>query len=263
MLSDVLIKGILFMLDFLNCNMFKVKKSNKCAFTLAEVLITLTIIGVVAATLIPSIITNSENRELITLAKKNYSILNQALLRYKADGGSMSDMFPPDKDSNYSLDQIAPYLNVQKKCTTTQICWNEKSVYLNKINNGYGTYVSGDSYYGKNRANAILGDGARISITNNGANITKSVQCDNKRDSDGNYLLDANGKTTPVYCTFTNYAFIYIDTNGAKGPNKFGYDNFEFRIYENKINGCGWSGYTGCIESLIKTDDLVKTTVNK
>jgi len=50
---------------------------NKNAFTLAEVLVTLAIIGVVAALTIPSLVTRVQDIQYKTAWKKNYSLLNQ------------------------------------------------------------------------------------------------------------------------------------------------------------------------------------------
>ena len=50
----------------------------KCAFTLAEVLITLGIIGVVAAMTLPTLIENHKTRRIITELKRTYSVLSQA-----------------------------------------------------------------------------------------------------------------------------------------------------------------------------------------
>ena len=52
----------------------------KCAFTLAEVLITLGIIGVVAAMTMPSLIANHKEKQTVAQLKKTYSILQQAYL---------------------------------------------------------------------------------------------------------------------------------------------------------------------------------------
>ncbi|MDO5438215.1 MAG: type II secretion system protein, partial [bacterium] len=49
------------------------------AFTLAEVLITLAIIGVVAAVSIPSVISNSQQQEFKTGLRKAVSVLNSAI----------------------------------------------------------------------------------------------------------------------------------------------------------------------------------------
>ena len=51
----------------------------KKAFTLAEVLITLAIIGVVAALTIPSVISNTQQQEFKTGLRKAVSVLNQAI----------------------------------------------------------------------------------------------------------------------------------------------------------------------------------------
>ncbi|MDO5437315.1 MAG: type II secretion system protein [bacterium] len=51
----------------------------RCGFTLAEVLITLAIIGVVAAVSIPSVISNSQQQEFKTGLRKAVSVLNSAI----------------------------------------------------------------------------------------------------------------------------------------------------------------------------------------
>ncbi|RAI14912.1 MAG: hypothetical protein DKM22_05330, partial [Candidatus Melainabacteria bacterium] len=58
----------------------KYKKLNKASltkkgFTLVEVLLTLGIIGVVAAITIPNLVQNSQNRELVSGLKKTYNTL--------------------------------------------------------------------------------------------------------------------------------------------------------------------------------------------
>ena len=55
--------------------MFKVKMS---AFTLAEVLITLGIIGIVAAMTIPTLITNHQKRQTVVKLQRAISVMNQA-----------------------------------------------------------------------------------------------------------------------------------------------------------------------------------------
>ena len=64
----------------------------KKGFTLAEVLITLAIIGVVAALTIPSVIVKTQQQEFKTAAKKAHSVLSQAVqLTEVKDGYSFSD----------------------------------------------------------------------------------------------------------------------------------------------------------------------------
>lgn len=70
-------------------------KRKKRAFTLAEVLITLGIIGVVAAMTIPTLITNVKGARIRTQFKKSISTLNQAakmnLAQYDWDFGAINN----------------------------------------------------------------------------------------------------------------------------------------------------------------------------
>ena len=61
----------------------------KKAFTLAEVLITLGIIGVVAAMTIPTLINAQQEKATITKLKKTYSVLQQALLSAQQEYGDV------------------------------------------------------------------------------------------------------------------------------------------------------------------------------
>ena len=64
----------------------------KNAFTLAEVLITLAIIGIIAAVAIPSVISNSQQQEFKTGLKKAVGVLNSAITMNMAiDGESPYD----------------------------------------------------------------------------------------------------------------------------------------------------------------------------
>lgn len=58
------------------------------AFTLAEVLVTLGIIGVIAAMTLPSVINKAEKMILKNQFKKTYSTFSQALLKSEADYGA-------------------------------------------------------------------------------------------------------------------------------------------------------------------------------
>ena len=66
--------------SFLNPSQPSLRKGRrKCAFTLAEVLITLGIIGVVAAMTLPSVIQNYQKKITVERLKKTYSTLSQAV----------------------------------------------------------------------------------------------------------------------------------------------------------------------------------------
>lgn len=71
-------------------------KNIKKGFTLAEVLITLGIIGVVAAMTMPSLVANYEKKRTATAVKKAYSELSQALKLAEVDYGDMEYWDYPD-----------------------------------------------------------------------------------------------------------------------------------------------------------------------
>lgn len=61
------------------------------AFTLAEVLITLGIIGVVAALTLPSLIQNYHEKQRVTQLKKAYSVMQNAFLMAQEEYGDVTD----------------------------------------------------------------------------------------------------------------------------------------------------------------------------
>ena len=65
-------------------------KSRKTAFTLAEVLITLGIIGVVAALVMPGLIAKHNERQTVVRLKHTYSILSQAITNMIAEYGNLN-----------------------------------------------------------------------------------------------------------------------------------------------------------------------------
>lgn len=87
-------------------------------FTLAEVLITLGIIGVVAALTIPTLISNYKTKEASVRLKKFYSMMNQAIQLSTLDNGQTSTWTYPgtlaDTDSLETFWNVyfAPYLRI-------------------------------------------------------------------------------------------------------------------------------------------------------
>src|SRR5574344_2249191 len=91
------------------------------AFTLAEVLITLGIIGVFAALTIPTLINNYEKQATVTRLKKAYSVLNQAVSLSEAENGRFSDNYTPVVsygDSYHSAieNYLVKYIKINKNC---------------------------------------------------------------------------------------------------------------------------------------------------
>ena len=106
----------------------------KFAFSLSEVLITLTVIGIIAAVTIPILWTNYKQEETCTKLKKAYSNLSNAIRLAESDFGPVSSWEFPTTDQRFEysptyLKYIKPYLN------TVKGYHNLNSDYYKTINN--------------------------------------------------------------------------------------------------------------------------------
>lgn len=173
----------------------------KAAFTLAEVLITLGIIGVVAAMTMPSLIQNYQEKATVTKLKKCYSLVSQAYVSILNDEGG-SDTLQAGDDLEM-MEKFGKYLKYQKTCGRNKGCFPNVT-YKSVTGNGYSKWEDDTT----DRSRAILTDGTLIMFN-------KSAM----RVGEGNYL----------------YAQIYVDINGFKGPNQLGRDFFYFYINPEKI----------------------------
>ena len=121
---------------------------SKKAFTLAEVLITLMIIGIVAALTIPSVISNYQQQEFKTGLKKAVSVLNEAIQTNIALDG----------ETPYENGDLANYLQRHMSVLSTRY-----------LRNRFFYYYSG-SHYGIDALNYVFytTDGMRFEVRTDG-----------------------------------------------------------------------------------------------
>ena len=165
-------------------------------FTLAEVLITLGVIGVVAAMTIPSVIKHYQQEETVAKLKKTYNIISNAIQMSRIDHGDVEtwqtgELNNLQTSSDFVDEYLIPYLKTLKICKTNQ--------------------SDECSYSATNRKNQnidfskctrlILNDGTIIlvNVIRSSANLPKVVS-------------------------------VWFDINGKKSPNKYGKDIFIFGI---------------------------------
>ncbi|MBP7211578.1 type II secretion system protein [bacterium] len=124
------------------------------AFTLAEVLITLGIIGVVAALTIPTLMAKTKKQQTTVALKKFYSTMSQAIKLSEVDNGDDSE-WKVDNTQDYSgRTFFNTYLDKYIQYTKTEtISANDYYVYMNDgtildIFTGVGGCV--DFYYDTN-----------------------------------------------------------------------------------------------------------------
>ena len=176
---------------------------NKCAFTLAEVLITLGIIGVVAAMTLPTLIAKADRDSKIANVRKAHSVLNQTIKLSTIDNDDYEtwDSSLPYKD--YVMKYFAPYMNIAVFCDTYSRCNYKSSAPWKKNDGTVGyTWINFDGRYP-----FITNDGILYSIINSGGSD----------GTDGMY--DTNNFGT---------SGIIVDVNASSPPNRFGNDVFMF-----------------------------------
>ena len=95
----------------------------KFGFTLAEVLITLTIIGVIATMVLPSLQSNVALRTIEAATQKFYTTFQQGIKMYMVEQGLDTLQYI---DSNDIDSLIKSTFNVESKCETPSACFAEQ-----------------------------------------------------------------------------------------------------------------------------------------
>ncbi len=183
----------------------------KCAFTLAEVLITLGIIGVVAAITLPNLMTAYKARTLRSQFMKSYSLIQQAYKMMQADEVSTS---PSDYDR--SSDDATFKTVFQRYFTGTTDCgYTKSSPCYNPSNIKYKSPVGNNTL-----SSAWLDDGQFVL-------------------KDGTLFMFENPSSSGGEIR----VWIFVDINGINGrPNRLGYDLFIFALTDNGIKPMGDEG---------------------
>ena len=173
----------------------------KFAFTLAEVLITLGIIGIVAAMTIPTLMSKYQEKTYKTQYKKIYSELNQAIKSLEGD-----EMLPVQVCNSYDdsclRDLFANKMKFLHKCRASapNDC-QAKSIFLdgNRNNGGVWVNASWPSF-----------------VTLSGYSIKFRFHLNDCMSTDEIYK---NGELKTC-------GWVQVDTNGLSGPNTVGKDIF-------------------------------------
>ena len=174
---------------------------NKAAFTLAEVLITLGIIGIVAALTIPGLMTAYKKHRIATKLEKAVSTINQAIKLSEVENGEMETWDKSLSKVEFIDKYFRPYIKIMQICEKQRSCGYDYSPwkYLNGTTDG--AYNSPFNY---GRVPFISMDGILYTFAYN----PDVIQADNDK-------------------------VIIIDINASEKPNIFGQDVFFlYRIEE-------------------------------
>ncbi len=208
----------------------KLKMQALRAFTLAEIIIVLGIIGVIAAMTIPNLIMSYQKEQTVTQLKKIYTELNQALKLAEVDNGSPDNWDIGDESlattQAFVDTYIFPYIKIVKKCANTEtVCWKDT-----------------------------------VSLNNTPCGSTHSTS----NNTSGLSIIAASGYSIFFSSTLSTQASprirFYVDIDGPnKGPGRLGRDVFGYLLRPSS-NGVLQLGAWSSSDQIDK--DLIITTAN-
>lgn len=192
----------------------------KLGFTLAEVLITLVIIGIIAAITIPAMMNNVEGEENVTAYKKALSVMNQALSTEYALEGNTAAYTPQDINGLPSFASgwrgIAAVMAKRANIIDPNV----------EFSGELPIYTSSDQFYIIATADGLIYGLPKPSTHGN------RTSCPYVREEGALLYPDTCGQG-------------WVDVNGRKGPNKkvtYGQNNkqkindrFCFSVFETNV----------------------------
>lgn len=180
----------------------------KKAFTLAEVLITLGVLGVVAAMVMPTLMSEFQERVWITRLKHTTAVLTQAYLMASKDYG-VSAEWNHNGDDRERAERYYNYLkDYIQKPIISDVRFNYPVLDLHGGSFGMGS----STHYG-----FVLNNGTIISLMRTASN--------GQGDDEGIHGYGEN-----VY-----FVGFKVDVNGQQGPNVLGKDLFLLYLRPDKI----------------------------
>ena len=212
------------------------KDIRKHAFTLAEVLVTLGIIGVVAAMTLPTLIQKHQKKVWVTALKKNYTMINDGFRQMMAADGV--DRFEDTEFYTEYVKALSTGTSVDDVCTTFMPKYfktlkftpltdlsdmpTSNKLYSNDVcdkwlKQGLVWYVLSD-IQGRNRC---------FILKQHFTNLTNGITVQIGIFPNYPEFADSKGKIKHEIGEVT------IDVNGLAGPNQYGRDAFAFVLAQD------------------------------
>lgn len=182
------------------------KRLKKYAFTLAEVLITLGIIGVVSAMTIPSLVQKQREQETIAKLRVAQSVLTNAVKNAEVEYGDVETWgftTTSGKDATIIAEKLKPFFKIAVDCGLNDPQGNciPNSMYKQLNGNNHSNYATqrGDTY--------------KITLLNGSSVWWKGKQDDLRIIT---FWVDVNGKYPPN--TYGKDLFVFAYENGGIRP---------------------------------------------
>ncbi len=211
------------------------------AFTLAETLIVMGIIGVVAALTIPNLNSSTADKEKVAKVMKIYSNLQDAFGRAEAVYGPVNEWFQTDTTATARAtrlgERLTEFMKVSKNCSTNKTdCFknfstaNETNVYkfISADGTSFGLYTGSENRF-ENRLLIYTDiDGPQKGASIQGKDIfiydfsTEAGQLQLTHDDFSSYLTSCSGNGGSGTCTawvIENGNLDYLKLKNGKCPN--------------------------------------------
>ena len=206
----------------------------KNGFTLAEVLITLGIVGVVASMTLPTLNNNVQKQTYEVGAKKAYNVISNAVNKYMVDQGVDDLTEAPLYNNADGLKAfVNSYFRVTVDCGNRYNSPNAASCFAKDL---YSLDRSAKSDLSKGQCMQVVmvADGMAICFDSGPIDDTAINE-----DVHGEGVIDENDKLTSANNAFDDGTplIIEVDINGANGPNVTGRDIFQMVVGRNGLVG--------------------------
>lgn len=202
----------------------KLKKT--IAFTLAETLIVMGVIGIVATLTIPSLTNSTNNKDTVAKVRKAHSNLEDAFGRMIAQYGEMTE-WSETLSTNSFGNRMVSSMKLTKNCRTgaTGDCFAVNTNIFNSAGTSTSNVHSNTSIY-----KAILASGMSVAF------YVDNVSCS------ADVTETSNTMTPQDLQQVCGVALVDIDS--TKGKHKHGTDLFEFYITKHGFYPVGFDGDT-------------------
>ena len=237
------------------------------AFTLAEVLITLAIIGVVAAMTIPSLVQKYQERETVTRVKKAYSVLNSAYKMALASEGEFNS-WGFNGGNEFEADDEGNNVWIGDSAKNTQLFWELLGKHLNITEK---CLSSQNNCYKPDKLYDLQGDARNLDLSNysfftlnDGMTLLGGwiyEGCKDKNDWCADFAIDVNGIKNPPNSTGKDIFYFIANPDRITPMGDLASDNNEqnSHSFDNSCNNDpvypANSGY-GCTAWIIKNSNM-------
>lgn len=166
------------------------------AFTLAEILITLGIIGIITAMIMPNIISMYQKRVVEAKLKEDVAIISQVVKRADSDIGLTGNIPSNLSGTSEWFDKFfKPYMKYSKICYGTDGCWHNKDYTKNLA--GQTAYASYIGHIGVSTVNVKLNNGTNLNIDWQMPSTMEKYMGIETEETGIAIFIDANGDSLP------------------------------------------------------------------